>query len=171
MDNVLSQFKSDFFEVTLNSDQLFVHTTTSEEVFALRSINGISIVDLVDEYNTELTAWKKKSIIPNLLYIIGGFFLFFAIMGIITTITQKDPVGIRIGIVFSILGVLLIKFGNRKQKKNKDNKPTLMSSLRVMLNGGVRDFKFDKADNSSANIADFVSQVVKTLTAYHKNNG
>ena len=46
-----------------------------------------------------------------------------------------------------------------------------MSSLRIMLNGGVRDFKFDKADISSANIADFVSQVVKTLTAYHKNNG
>lgn len=163
MENVLSQFKSDFFEVTLNSDQLFVHTSTSEEVFALRSINGISIVDLVDEYNTELTAWKKKSNGSKWFYFFGGLLLFSSIIN-----AQKDPEKIGISIV---LGLLLIFFGYKKQNKSKTEKPSLMSSLRIMLNGGVRDFKFDKADISSANIADFVSQVVKTLTAYHKNNG
>lgn len=163
MENVLSQFKSDFFEVTLNSDQLFVHTSTSEEVFALRSINGISIVDLVDEYNTELTVWKKKSNVPIWFYVFGGLFLFSAIIN-----AQKNLDGIGVGVG---IGLLLIFFGYKKQNKSKTEKPTLMSSLRIMLNGGVKDFKFDKADSSSANIADFVSQVVKTLTAYHKNNG
>jgi hypothetical protein len=167
MDNVLSQFKSDFFEVTLNSDQLFVHTSTSEEVFALRSINGISIVDLVDEYNTELTEWKKKSEKAKMFYFVGGLMLVSAIIGL-KDINDQDwaAAGVIIGI-----GISLIVAGYVKQNKSKTEKPNLMSSLRVMLNGGVRDFKFDKADSSSANIADFVSQVVKTLTAYHKNNG
>ncbi|HQZ26011.1 MAG TPA: hypothetical protein PLD18_11995 [Flavobacterium sp.] len=166
MENVLSQFKSDFFEVTLNSDQLFVHTSTSEEVFALRSINGISIVDLVDEYNTELTDWKKKANTPYYMYLFGGFFLLIDIVAVASGGFGNGKI-----IPSIVIGIALIYFGYKKQNKSKTEKPNLMSSLRIMLNGGVKDFKFDKADNSSANIADFVSQVVKTLTAYHKNNG
>jgi hypothetical protein len=165
MENVLSQFKSDFFEVTLNSDQLFVHTSTSEEVFALRSINGISIVDLVDEYNTELTEWKKKANAPYQLFFWGGILFIFGIALII------EGKVVALGILLLVFSLAMIFFGNINRNKINQNKPTLMSSLRIMLNGGVRDFKFDKADSSSANIADFVSQVVKTLTAYHKNNG
>ena len=39
-----------------------------------------------------------------------------------------------------------------------------------MLNGGNRDFVFDKANTNSQNIAEFVANVENTLTAFHKNN-
>jgi len=38
------------------------------------------------------------------------------------------------------------------------------------MNGGNRDFKFDKSSSDANKIAEFVAKVEETLTAYHKNN-
>jgi hypothetical protein len=45
-----------------------------------------------------------------------------------------------------------------------------MSAVRIMLNGGNRDFEFDKAGVDSEAVAEFVARVESTLTAYHKKD-
>ena len=52
----------------------------------------------------------------------------------------------------------------------KYRKPVLMSAVRIMLNGGNRDFEFDKTGVDSEAVAEFVARVESTLTAYHKKD-
>ena len=49
------------------------------------------------------------------------------------------------------------------------NKPELLSSVRIMLNGMNRDFEFNKRKVNSTDVANFVARVEDTLTAFHKN--
>ena len=49
MENILSQFNADNLDIKLTSEKLFINTAASSEAFALRSVNGIGVVDLVDD--------------------------------------------------------------------------------------------------------------------------
>jgi hypothetical protein len=155
MENILSELSTDGLKIKLTDEKLFINTQSSNETIALRSINGIGIVDLLDEYNSELTKWKQsndKEKISNFLFIIGAIFL----------LTGIDGLGWIIGLVLIVIGLT--------QRVSSVKRPTLLSSVRIMMSGGNRDFKFDKTSSNSSDIADFVAKVESTLTAFHKNN-
>ena len=145
-------------QVNLTDDKLFVNTFSSNETFALRSVNGLGVVDLIDDYNKKLTDSRKKITYGTLsltLFILllmnagsgyNGFFGF-----------------IPNTLLFVSFCFAIYNFVNYK-------KPILMSAVRIMLNGGNRDFEFDKTGVDSDAVAEFVARVESTLTAYHKKD-
>ncbi len=163
MENILSQFSANDLEIKLTSEKLFINTATSTETFALRSLNGIGVVDLIEDYNKALTEWKKQAFgntyTSYFLIVVG---LFIVIAGLFSSEKDGKSGVIILGLIMSIGGYFLLK--------NKKNEPILMSAVRIMMSGGNRDFQFDKTGVSSNNIAEFVSKVESTLTSYHKNN-
>ena len=169
MENILSQFNAGNLDIKLTSEKLFINTPATSETFALRSVNGIGVVDLVDDYNKALTEWKKKPItdyVGIILLVLGSIWLLQNILSIFSAL-ERDPVEITLGIIFDIamIGAAYYLFNIAKKKK-----PILISAVRIMISGGVRDFQFDKTSIEGGNIAEFVAKVESTLTAYHKNN-
>ena len=161
MENTLSHFQVSGLEIKLTEDKLFINTSISNEAFALRSVDGIGIVDLVEQYNNCLWANQqqlKSSITP----ILGG--ITFILMGIFFGYQISQYAGIFI----FIIGVLVLAWGISLRKGIVE--PTLKSSVRIMMSGGNRDFMFDKADTNSNSVAEFVAKVENTLTAFHKKN-
>ena len=161
MENTLSHFQVSGLEIKLTEDKLFINTSISNEAFALRSVDGIGIVDLVEQYN--ICLWEnqqqlKSSITP----ILGG--ITFILMGLFFGY-QISP---NAGIFIFIIGVLVLAWGISLRKGIVE--PTLKSSVRIMMSGGNRDFMFDKADTNSNSVAEFVTKVENTLTAFHKKN-
>ena len=161
MENILSQFNADNLDIKLTSEKLFINTTASSEAFALRSVNGIGVVDLIDDYNKALTAWKTSR---GVLKIMLGFGIVITLMGLWTL---QYSIGGGFGIIV-VAGIFLIPALIGLNKSN--NEPKLMSAVRIMMSGGNRDFQFDKTGIKSGNVAEFVAKVESTLTAYHKNN-
>jgi len=156
MENVVSNFESPEISIKLTDEKLYIITPTTSETFALRSVNGIGIVDLVDKYNQELTV-QKNAKSPILIYIFGGLFLIGGLMNL--------SKGIGAGIIGIILGGGLIYWGTSQ----KPNDPTLKTAVRLMISGMNRDFEFDKSGAYSSQIAELVVKIEETLTAYHKN--
>lgn len=156
MENTVSHFQVEGLEIKLTEEKLFINTATSNEAFALRSIDGIGVIDLVEVYNSLLNDYKKSKRESMVFYILGGLFF---MVGLITL-----PFGI--GVVFFSLFFILAGY----LKGRKNIQPTLKSAVRIMMSGGNRDFTFDKADTNSQNIAEFVAKVENTLTAFHKKN-
>ena len=153
MENIITQFDAGLFNVKLTDEKLVFLTNNSTESFALRSLNGIGVVDLTDDLNQQvLFAQGKKStqmlnIVIGAIVMIFGFYVgggFGTVMAIV-------------GIVFIILGLLV-----------KVPTPILKSVVRIMLSSGNRDFQFIKSSGLGSTVLDFVSKVEETLTAYHK---
>ncbi len=168
MDDILAKYNSIEMNIKLTSDKLFIETQSSNETFALRSVNGIGVVDLVDEYNIALLNYKlalqQKKVAPYSLIMCGAFF----IIGSLICFSDSEPGG---GLFLLILGGALLVWGiNKWNNSSLEKEPNLMSAVRIMMSGGNRDFKFDKTGNRSIEIASLVSKVEDTLTAYHKNN-
>ncbi len=161
MENILSQFNADNLDIKLTSEKLFINTAASSEAFALRSVNGIGVVDLVDDYNKALTAWKAVRLNQKIFL---GTGIILGIMGL-WTLQYSVGVGFVI-IVFGGIFAIPALIGMNKT----NNEPKLMSAVRIMMSGGNRDFQFDKTGIKSGNVAEFVAKVESTLTAYHKNN-
>ena len=157
MEKILSEFNIANLDLKLTEEKLYIKTNSSFETFALRSINGIGVVDLLDKYNLELTEYNKSKntnitrIILGIVLIGLGAFINYG-LGIFLFI----PGGISL-----ILGIILL---------NKSTRPNLVSSVRIMMIGGTRDFEFDKTSYGSGKIAEFVANVESTLSAYHKSN-
>lgn len=163
MENVLSQFSVDGLDIKLTSEKLFIKTSASSEAIALRSINGIGVVDLIDEYNSALSNWKSKKGAPPAMFYLSG--VFFALVGLYIL-----TVGAEMSIFVFGISVVLFIAGYKKSELDKTNvEPKLMSAVRIMLSGGNRDFKFDKTDAGSRQVAEFVASVESTLTAHHKS--
>jgi len=162
MENILSQFTADNLEIKLTSEKLFINTTTSNETFALRSVNGIGVVDLVDEYNKALTLWKSQKGAGPVFYVFAVIFVIWGIWSF------SSSIGLAIFIL--LMAALFFRMGYVQTEKNKNNEPKLMSAVRIMMSGGNRDFQFDKTGIKSGNVAEFVAKVESTLTSYHKNN-
>jgi hypothetical protein len=161
MENILSQFNAGNLEIKLTNEKLFINTATSSETFALRSVNGIGVVDLVDEYNKALTAWKIQRLNQKIFLGIG---IFLAVIGFYILVK-----GISLVIGFLVFGSFLAIVSKIGMNKT-NNEPKLMSAVRIMMSGGNRDFQFDKTGIKSENVAEFVAKVESTLTSYHKNN-
>ena len=78
------------------------------------------------------------------------------------------PVLITGAIELVIMPIMLIIVGIfLKNKSNKLPKPVLDSYFKFMLSGADRKFKFNKSDDSSTKIADFINKIEDTLTAYN----
>jgi hypothetical protein len=140
---------------------LFINTTESSEVFALRSVNGIGVVDLVEDFNKALTARKTLRSLQKTMLIIG----------IIITLSGLWVFQYSLGVGFAFIvfgGIFAIPALIGLNRSNIE--PELMSAVRIMISGGNRDFKFNKTGIKSGNVAEFVVKVESTLTAYHKNN-
>jgi hypothetical protein len=159
MENIILEFKTENLEIKLSSEKLFINTSISNETFALRSINGVGVVDLVEDYNKALTLWKKKKTGNTFLYFMGGL---FAILGLLSFSWSST-------FAFFLLGVSMIYFFIGYQNMNKNIEPKLLSAVRIIMGSGSRDFQFNKSDSKSRNIAEFVAKVESTLTAYYKN--
>lgn len=157
MESTLTAFSSSNLNIKLTDEKLFINTSTSSEAFALRSINGIGVIDLVDEYNKKLTDWKSKSYLPYVFFALG-----FCILSV--GLTDKDSNHAAAFLTAIGFGAVGYYFFNNFKK----NKPTLQSAVRIMMSGGNRDFSFDKAGVKSEDIAQFVAKVESTLTAYNK---
>lgn len=157
MENVVSNFESPEISIKLTDEKLYIKTLSSSETFALRSINGIGIVDLVDKYNQELIAYNAKKSAPIAYYIFGGLFLVGGLANF-----AKDAGAAIMGV---LIGVGIIFWGSTKQ----GTEPNLQSAVRIMISGMNRDFEFDKAGSYTSQIAELVIKVEETLTAYHKN--
>lgn len=147
----------------LTDEKLYINTKSSSETFALRSVHGIGVVDLVERYNEELSEWKrkdgKKSTQVWTCGILGVLILFVGFANFSTG-----------GGGYILLGIgLLILAGFLSQKEN-NVKPALKSAVRIIISGAHRDFEFSKSSRISLDIAKFVALVEDTLTAYHKNN-
>lgn len=154
MENVISEIHHAGLNLRLTDEKIFIKTASSSETFALRSINGIGVVDLVEKYNQEQSSYKK-SLTNNIARIVLGLFLL--IIGLI--INYVGIFFIVPGIVILLIGLVLI---------SRVSKPTLLSSVRIMMIGGSRDFEFDKTSYGSGKIAEFVANVESTLSAYHQ---
>ena len=169
MENTLSHFQVSGLEIKLTEDKLFINTSISNEAFALRSVDGIGIVDLVQNYNEELADLNYKKMMSGIFIIVGIVVLLVVILvygtGSVTAITEGDKMLRSLGFIAPAL-IFLTGFGVRKTLVE----PTLKSSVRIMMSGGNRDFMFDKADTNSNSVAEFVAKVENTLTAFHKKN-
>jgi hypothetical protein len=162
MENILSQFNADNLDVKLTSEKLYINTTASSETFALRSVNGIGVVDLVDEYNHALTLYKNRKNSTKIFFYVCG--IFFVVWGLICFLVSTT-----FAVILLTVSLVIFIVANTRIDKN-NNEPILMSAVRIMMSGGNRDFKFDKTGVKSGNVAEFVTKVESTLTAYHKNN-
>ncbi len=158
MSTTISQLQTEGLQIKLTDEKLFINTSTSSETFALRSIDGIGVIDLVDQFNNQLTEYKKiklgfmNLIVSGSIFLIGGIYIL--------------TIDVSIGFATFLLGVGMAGFGI--YKLNQSLKPTLKSAVRIMMTGGNRDFMFDKANSNSIEVAEFVAKVEDTLTAFHK---
>lgn len=157
MENVVSNFESPEISIKLTDEKLYIKTLTSTETFALRSINGIGIVDLIDKYNLELTT-QKNAKKPTGLYILGGFLILAGI--------GNFAVSIGPAVICLILGGAVFYWASTQQAPE----PNLKSAVRIMISGMNRDFEFDKSGPYVNQIAQFIVKIEETLTAYQKNN-
>lgn len=65
MEETLSKLMADSFDIKLTSEKLFISTTTSIETFALRSVNGVSVIlktslFIILFFNAELSIAQSK---------------------------------------------------------------------------------------------------------------
>lgn len=158
MEKVVTNFESYEISIKLTDEKLFIKTITSSETFALRSINGIGIVDLIDKYNQELSAYNARKNSPMVIYVIGGIFL----LGGLASFSGNAGAAL----MELLLGGGIIYWGSTMQAIE----PSLQSAVRIMISGMNRDFEFDKSGSYTTQIAELVVKVEETLTAYHKNN-
>lgn len=159
MEQTISQLQLIGLQIKLTSEKLYIQTNVSQEAIALRSINGIGVIDQVEEYNKELTEYNTKKRVANqgiVLITVGialGLFLALSVNFYL----------IFFGLIIAAPGVGLY-IGSKNILE-----PSLKSSVRIMITGTYRDFTFDKANSNASDIANFVAQVENTLSAFHKN--
>jgi hypothetical protein len=157
MDNTLKTLETEGLSIKLTDEKIFINTATSMETFALRSIDGIGVIDLVDQFNVLLNIYKQEKNGRVTLIIAGISIVLFCYF--INISTSFLVFGAIIGMSISLIGFYLFQLLK---------KPTLKSAVRIMMAGGNRDFMFDKAHSNSMEVAEFVAKVEDTLTAFHK---
>lgn len=149
------------FNVKLTEDKIYVSAIGNEETFALRSVNGVGLYDDINKYDEELKTHKQQNS-PLSGYILVGFGVFMALMGLIVDNGDAVVAPLVEGIGFIIGGFIVVNRANNKPE------PKLDSYFKFMLSGGSREFKFDKSDDNSSDVANFINKVEETLTAYNK---
>jgi hypothetical protein len=161
MENTLKTLETDGLSIKLTDEKLFINTATSMETFALRSIDGIGVIDLVDQFNALLSFHNQDKNGRISLIVIGIGTLIFSFF-----FNSMLDIGTNFLVIMTIIGLGISLTGFYLFQLLK--KPTLKSAVRIMMAGGNRDFMFDKAHSNSMEVAEFVAKVEDTLTAFHK---
>jgi hypothetical protein len=164
MEDTLSNLNAGSLKIRLTNEKLYINTSTSSETIALRSVNGIGVFDLVEQYNNALTEYKNKRNGPKFMIGCGIVPIILSFACLFDSLITGFIFLMIIGLAFSLIGKFMLD-------KTDEDEPILMSAVRIMMSGGNREFEFDKADINSNHIAEFVAKVESTLTAFHKNNG
>jgi hypothetical protein len=151
-------------EFKITDDKLYIDTISGSETYALRSINGISVKDDIDEYNVELNKHKEVDDFNNRVaggaVVIGAIGIIALFNGLIT----GEEGGISGGTIF--IGGAIIYY--KKVMKKTMPPPQMRSVVRITMNSGDKSFSFFKDDANSGAVADFVATLEDTLTAFHK---
>jgi hypothetical protein len=163
MENILSEFSIKGLKFKLTDDKLYINTISASETFALRSLNGIGVIDLVDKYNSEMNLYKERQKQYN-----AGIVLL--VVGLIAGLSffAMDSFW-KIAVLFVAIPFCSIAIGLINTNKDR-TEPELLSVVRLMLNSGDRNFEFVKSSKNSKDVAEFVAKVESTLSAFHKNN-
>ncbi len=140
------------FNVRLTTEKIFIDAAGSSETIALRGLNGVGLYDDIEKYNQELEQMKNGA--TQLKVILAITF----VVGLWVGINLESFIFIFIGVLAG--GFLLLRWNAMT------GEPVLDSYFRLMLSGGDRKFKFNKSNESSVQIADFINKVEDTLTAY-----
>jgi uncharacterized membrane protein YkgB len=169
MEQNLQDLNVNGLNMKLTTEKLFVNSATATETFALRSINGVGIVDLVNKFDDELKEWNAKNNPKGLteeqiannkkLYKIIGI---VAIVVALILLVAKNPVW-YVAVIGGGISLLMGYF----QNSNLPPKPTMKSAVRIMFSGMNRDFEFNKKSSEANDVAKFVALVEDTLTSYH----
>ena len=141
-------------EFKITNDKLYIDTISGSETYALRSINGITVRDNINLFNTIISKNKAKIKKAYRLIITGILALiFFLVNGWLVF-------GLVTGSIIILSGVLML--GNKEE-------PRLKSYVTISMNSGEKSFSFFKDDANSGDVADFVATLEDTLTAFHKD--
>lgn len=160
----IAEFNDDNgFNVKLTKDKVFVSSIGNEETFALRSVNGVGLYDDIKKYNSDKNKYEDMNDNSMIIGIMAVLMVIFIIYGIYTIINNAIGNGLAIFFPAIILGGLIYYFVNQKPSGKK---PKLDSYFKLMLSGGSREFKFDKSEENSVKIADFINKLEDTLTSY-----
>ncbi len=159
METNISQLSLAGLEIRLTNERLYLKTFTSQETFALRSVNGIGVIDLVEDYNRDLIEYNKKKSEANKakLLLVSG-----AVSGVIM-FYLAGVFGLVASALIIVAGLIALN------KVGEFEPPVLRSAVRIMLSGTFRDFQFLKSNSSAIEVANFVAQVENTLSAYQRN--
>lgn len=161
----IAEFNDDNgFNVKLTKDKVFVSTIGNEETFALRSVNGVGLYDDIKKYNLELKNYENSNDNSTIIGYVATMIFILGTYGVYKLFIDGDVGnGLVIFALCFILGGLIYYFRNQKPSGRK---PKLDSYFKLMLSGGSREFKFDKSDENSVEIADFINKLEDTLTSY-----
>ena len=161
MENTLKTLETEGLSIKLTDEKIFINTATSMETFALRSIDGIGVIDLVDQFNALLSFHNQEKNGRITLIVLGITTVIFSFF-----FNSMLDIGTNFLVIMTIIGLGISLTGFYLFQLLK--KPTLKSAVRIMMAGGNRDFMFDKAHSNSMEVAEFVAKVEDTLTAFHK---
>lgn len=147
---------SNTLSVSMDSEKLYITSAEGQEVFALRSLNGIGVThDLKghEEAKTQASATKATG------WITAGLGLLFGYIGIEALGTES---GLMEGGIMVLIGV------GMALAKGKD--PVMKSSISLTISGAPKEFVWENSSYPDVpkDVADFVSTVQDTLTAYQK---
>lgn len=150
---VLAEFNDNQgFNVKLTKDKIYVTSLGNEETFALRGVNGVGLYDDIEKYDKEVGQKKYQKYFGPVFYVLAFVYI---IVGISTGDALFAIFG---GFGFAFIGYIVQSVSSSKVKMD--------SYFKLILSGTDRKFKFDKTDETSKEIADFVNKVEDTLTAY-----
>lgn len=125
MEQTLHELNADGLNMRLTNEKLFINSAGSSETFALRSISGVGIVDLIKEYNEELTKSKSK----NNNSVIFSVVIFLLVSVISYPIFGNFFTCMLVAVIPTIIAYFV--FRNKKT-------PTLKSAVRIMISGATR---------------------------------
>jgi hypothetical protein len=177
MENVKAELNSDQISLKLTDQKLFVKTIYSEEVFALRTINGVGIIDLVDDYNSALSIWKSKLKSLNIgigliwfILLAQTAFILITLLSSFVLLQEQSGSGFGVFILMDPILIPTLIILLIKKRRLNSQKPSLESSFRIYLMGDNRDFKFNKSNQLAGDVANIAARIEDTLTAFHKSS-
>ena len=147
---------SNTLSVSVDSEKLYITSAEGQEVFALRSLNGIGITHDLKGHEEALNKLKSGKMAG---YGLAGFGAIIAIIGM----TDEDPtVGLAEGGTMLLAGIGMAMAGGKE--------PVMKSSISLTISGAPKEFVWPNSSYPDVpkDVADFVNTVQDTLTAYQK---
>lgn len=160
METIAEFNDNDGLNVKLTGDKIYISGASGDETFALRSVNGVGTYDDIEKFAKESEEYANKGTGFKV-----GFFIFL-VLTLAMLLAAFEDSSVFGGAIF--MGGITYFFYYKWKNPSEKGAPVLDSYLKFMISGNERLFKFNKSDETSALIADFINKVEDTLTAYNK---